>query len=129
MSDQIKQVAEALKAAREAYIAIADVTPIAIPKAAKMMCLAGEYDDDPKIQILAAAIQAAEVRGFDKAVEEAAKIASYGVVPECCNNPSFHYDDWGNAIGGGECCGEPDYRPMTLAEVSLEISTLKKGGE
>jgi hypothetical protein len=80
-------------------------------------------------QHIAAEIQAAEVRGYDKAVEDAAKIASYGVVPECCNNPSFHYDDWGNAIGGGECCGEPDYRRMTLAEVSLEISTLKKGDE
>ena len=74
MSDQIKQVAEALKAAREAYIAIADVTPIAIPKAAKMMCLAGEYDDDPKIQILAAAIQAAEVRGYERAVDDAVSI-------------------------------------------------------
>ena len=130
MSEQIKQVAEALKAAREAYITLFnfDLVKFGITPRSEA-CRAGEYDDDPQTEILAAAIQAAEVRGYERAVDDAAKIASYGVVPECCNNPSFDYDDWGNAIGGGECCGEPDYRPMTLAEVSLEISTLKKGGE
>ena len=74
MSEQVKQVAEALKAAREAYITLfnLDLVKFGITPRSEA-CRAGEYDDDPQMQILAAAIQAAEVRGYERAIDDSIK--------------------------------------------------------
>ena len=75
MSEQVKQVAEALKAAREAYITLfnLDLVKFGITPRSEA-CRAGEYDDDPQMQILAAAIQAAEQRGYEMAIDDAVSI-------------------------------------------------------
>ena len=67
-----------MKSAREAYITLAKSKgpfQVGISPKGEACCHDGEYDDSPRMRLLADITQAAEQCGYERAVEDAANIA------------------------------------------------------